>query len=668
MSDTEVCIIAEPAFWSQWTGTSPGIDTRLLNKAIRLGRAGEKSRAYRQLAEWHRHAHQERFAGFLETHDRLPAITAGECKALSNAWKKAHTPSARCRCTGQTMDAGFRLAVSLARSGNPETASLLRQLVHGLYNFRKQGVFSRYPLGTQLGLHNHFMTLWSAYHALAHAGHLDPATAEQALKLMIGITRKVRIKAEHYIVHNIYTAGCYGIFMAARHLPDWRESPAWDRFALERMALDFKRSFFKDGAHIERNWGYGAHTIRRLTEVYQFGMQTGGLHGLERAFRDGLRKAYQYYAYTMGPNDFCPGFGDEGLRPFGDIFDKALTSGVFTKGTSRDLGVDRSRSYWMRPSGVAILRNGAHRDATYANLNLGDYAGWHSHQDLLSMNVWAGGRVLLEEVVRFGMYEHPMDVLWRCDRAHNQVLVDGFFYDSRPIAAEDTVWHSDARIDYVSAVHRAYRSLPLHDGFRPYHPSANLVVRRTVVLVKNPGYLLVLDSVRNDDQPTFNRATSQHWHSPLPFRITEPGRVVLGKTGGCVMAWARPDRIRRMEPTDDFLPGETATTVHSPVFRHWHALQVRTWMPETAPESHIGFATVIVPWQKRIPAVAIRDISPAGWTPWREGRFEIRTPAGTDRITLNPERRSLSGETRCRAHVILDNGRGSVRVPERKGG
>jgi len=187
-----------------------------------------------------------------------------------------------------------------------------------------------------------------------------------------------------------------------------------------------------------------------------------------------------------------------------------------------------SRSCFMQGSGVAVMRNGAGRDATFANVSLGDYAGWHSHLDLLSMNVWSLGEVLLEEVPRFGPYEHPMDVLWRAPEAHNQLVVDTFLYDSRPCVGQDVVWHSDEHVDFFTGYHTAYRQVP-PQRHRDYKHSADLIVRRTIIFVKEPGYVLVMDSVRDERTGGFNRATSLYWHSPRALRVLGPG---LARTGG----------------------------------------------------------------------------------------------------------------------------------------
>jgi len=478
------------------------------------------------------------------------------------------------------------------------------------------------------------------------------------MKLIMGLGRAMQRQTERYIVHNIYTAGCYGLFFLARTMREFREADAWERQALRSLDLDWDRAFFPDGGHLERNWGYGAFTLERLTHTWQFAMRTGGMGGREEHFLAGLRRAYRFFAATLDPNELGPGFGDEGLMHLGHLLDRAVKSGVFPPGTPRDLGVDRGSSRLMRDSGVAVMRNGAGRRAAWVAVTFGDYAGWHSHMDLLSMNFRALGAVLLQEVPRFGPYAHPLDVLWRAPEAHNQLLVDAFHYDSRPCIGEDVFWHSDARVDLFSACHRAYRQVPPLEH-RTHHQSADLVVRRTVVFVKDPGYALVLDSVRCEDGSGFNRATSCWWHSPRAFRVEGAGMARTCGSPGCILAWARPQSVRRIETGADFTPQDTEGC-EPPFSRQWHHLRARTWMP-AGYEGALGFATVLYPFAGRRPAVSIRALPLAGAEPWRAEAFEVRSPAGRDVFILNPE--LLPGvRFGGRARISLGGGRGTVEV------
>ena len=362
------------------------------------------------------------------------------------------------------------------------------------------------------------------------------------------------------------------------------------------------------------------------------------MHGRERHFADGLRRAYQFYAYTLGPGDLSPGFGDEGLGDLGYILDRALDSGLFPPDTPRDLGVDRSRSYLMDGAGVAIMRNGAHDDAAFCDVSFGEYAGWHSHMDLLSMDFRSHGRLLLQEVPRFGPYEHPMDLLWRGAEAHNLLLVDGFYYDARPIVGEDVTWHSDERLDFFTATHRAYRRMP-DDEHRNYLMSGDLTVRRTIVFVKDPGYAVVLDSVKPDDGDHFNRSTSQLWHSPHGFRVIEPGVARTKGRVGCIIACAHRAPIRRMEAGVDFSRDEVKLYPRQ-MHDQWHRLRINAWH-RLVHTGCMGFATLLYPFRGKMPNVEIKALNLAGGVQYRAEALEITTPAGRDVMVLNPER--LSG-------------------------
>jgi hypothetical protein len=293
-------------------------------------------------------------------------------------------------------------------------------------------------------------------------------------------------------------------------------------------------------------------------------------------------------------------------------------------------------------------------------VTFGDFAGWHSHMDALSMDFRAHGAVLLQEVPRFGPYAHPMDIAWREAQAHNQVLVDAFRYDSRPFVGQDVAWHSDERIDYFSAFHTAYRQVPPQGGWRTHHASGDLRVRRTIVFVKDPGYLAVLDSVSDEKTHAFNRGISAWWHSPRRFRQLGPDRARTVGRSGCLLAWAFPESIRRIEPGVDFTREESRGQLHGDT--EWFNLRASCWMP--MPYSGcLGFFTVLYPFAGTVPDVRVRALEMEGAPRYRAGAFEVRTPFGLDRIVLNPERlpdlRWSGAPAGFRAQVKLGHRRGA---------
>jgi len=648
--------IAEDDFWSSLASPQSGPAPELLAEAIRLGKAGEKERAYAELAQYHLAAREMFREMAREAAEKVEKLSTAELNAIIKPLNKAPETDDPA-ILDNAMDALYRVALQTIKTGHPKARAFL---INALLNVHRHSqslpMVGRYPLYGMLGAHYQYQCFRTAYLALLHTGGVPVEAAEAALKLLLGLGREIYRVTTRYMVHNIFTAANYGLFFVARSFPEFREAAAWDEQALRNLDTDFDRGFYPDGGHLERNWWYGFYTVSRLTNVWNFAKRTGGLRGREEHFLAGLQRAYRFYAYTLDANNLPPSYGDEGgLKPMDIVFEKALSEDIFPPETPPDLGIDRSRSYLMEGAGVGIMRNGAGKQDAHATISFGEFAGWHSHHDLLSLNFRARGEVLIEEAIRFGPYEHPLDILWRGPEAHNLLLVDTFHYDARPITGQDVYWHSDDAVDYFSAYHTAYQTLPRNEH-RDFQMSADLIVRRTMVFVKDPGYLLVMDSVRPEDGDSFNRATSIWWHSPQPFRLLGDGKARTTGRNACLLTWAYPESVRRAEIGDDFLP-EDLQEPHRPAHESWHHLRLRAWM-EQPYTGCLGFATVLFPFVSTPPAVSIRPLPLAGSVRYRAEQFEVITPAGRDFFLLNPER--LPGLNASRAQIELGNRRGKV--------
>ncbi len=626
--------IGEDEFWRHLRVPEKTTGAEQLAEVIRLGLAGEKDRAYAELAGFHRAARTHSWEKARETAAKSAPLSADEITEIIGEAVAPEIIGLQ-RLSGRVTP----LVMHLIHRGTaaPDWRRFLADVLVACYRHRKKlAQDAVYPLNSQLPAHGHFHFFWHIYLLLAHTGEVPTEAAEGALKLIMGLGRAMSEQSKRYIVHNIFTAGCFGLFFLARTMTEFSEAPDWDKLALKQLDTDFDRSFFPDGGHLERNWGYGAHTLWRLGLAYHFAAETGGMRGREKHYFEGMQRAYRFYAKTLGPNELCPAFGDEGMDGQESMLDQARRSGFFPPDAPRDLGVDRRKSYLMEGARVAVMRNGAGKEDAYLNLSYGDFAGWHSHQDLLSMNLRAKGEVLLEEVPRFGPYEHPLDLVWRQSEAHNLLLVDGFHYDCRPVAGEDAAWYSDEHVDYFSAYHRAYRTVPSNEH-RDYLASGDLIVRRTVVFVKDPGYALALDSVRPEDSENFNRATSCRWHSPHGFSILGPGLVRTNGSTACLLAFARPETLQRLETGLDFNAEDLGKGFNRVPYDQWHHLRARTWMP-VGYQGCLGFAAVLYPFTNEVPELSLKPIPLRGQVMYRAEAFAVETPNGQDIFVLNPEK------------------------------
>jgi hypothetical protein len=229
--------------------------------------------------------------------------------------------------------------------------------------------------------------------------------------------------------------------------------------------------------------------------------------------------------------------------------------------------------------------------------------------------------------------------------------------DKKNRTARDVVWHSTPEADFLTAWHTAYRGQPLEPQ------SMNLITRRTVVFIKDPGYALVFDSVREEgsgpgEGPYFSLA--QNWHSPFPFKQLSATTARTKGRSAMLIAFARENFLRRIECGADFA-GDEATSPSEYPERHY--LRARRWM-DVEYRGACGFTTLLFPFKGKAPKVSIKPLPLEGAEPYRADAFQITTPKGKDVIVLNPEKMpglTFQGqELNGRALLTLGNDRGVV--------
>ncbi len=688
-----ICDISEREFWGSMRASS---DNAELAAAIRLGRLGDTDAAYRALGAYHRRVLTEELAAAREHLAALDTRFGQTAEDLLRhrivTW---HTTVAEFGPEidwnyANTDQYGFHYLGWL----NAGTARLLEgpddamrrcciDIVTSYYRARN-GLDHPYPglhlVYYELGAWAKTVVLLPLYLTLLRDGDLPTETQMAFMKLFLGFARSLYDIQTGYHGGNWQIVGCSGLLSLARVFPMFTEAPAWEERARQYLRQHLTDDFFADGGHKERCWSYGYMSLRGLTEMYQTSKRYGGLGADEALFLRTIRKAFRWFAQTLGPTEHMPAYGDGSIEDGGHILDAAQA--YFPAVAGRDLGVDRAASVYMKPSGYAIFRNGGGRDAVYANLNGGPFAGWHSHMDTLNLNLWAHGTPLLEEVGRFGGYGEGLALLFRAPESHNQLTIDGMHYDNvdrtgpdsdtrlsgstwnghpdfAARAGRDPVWHAAPAADVFTAWHGAYRA-----NWREPQ-SVDIAIRRTVVFVKEPGYLLVCDVARetnsNNEGPNFS--VTQNWHSPAPFTVLGPGRARTAGEAACLLAFAPQPHLRRLEVGADFAGDETSA---ESLYPERHYLRARRWMPVEY-RGATGVTVLLAPILGEVPDITIETLDLDGAPLFRAGAFAVTTPRGRDLILLNPERLpgiTFAGEPlTARAVVRLANGRGNVIVP-----
>ncbi len=677
--------IDDRVFWAALRVPPGARNASHLAAAIRLGKKGAHERAYAALADYHRDA------------------LAGEWAITRDAWAKRAAPDPRVlgdllrhRITvwhtqviefgptidwwpeGQVADNIHGLhrlhwlqpaIVALLQTGDARSRAFLLDVIAQYDGARRH---PRWPDIRRVGFSSLEITskwaiLRAAYLVLLNGGDMPPLAVGRFARLFLAFGRSLAATLGDYIPgYNAQAVGFTTLLHLARVFPEFREAPAWDRKAVKLVLAHARKGFFADGGNRERVWGYGTMHVSSLSQPYEIARRYGGLGGHEREVRATLLKACQWYVKTVAPPPTYafPTYGDAGWATHDRLPTvQAMARCLPESATDPLLGVDRTRGHLLDSSGFAVMRNGDSTASTYVNLSFGPFAGWHSHWDLLSMNLWAFGEPLLEELCRFGPYANPLNRIFYAPESHNQVLIDGMVYDSRLVEGQDVHWFSSETVEYFSAYHRAYRFFVFGRDASPVSPNIEAKVRRTVLLVKNPGYVVVMDSVEDSNAPVFREAISQYWHSPHPFRVVGPGAVRTAGRTGCLLVQARTEGLHRLDTCKDFGGPEVE---HLGVAYDRYGLRARRWMPVNH-RGISGFTTVLYPFKGRMPAVSASPLPTSGSTPWKTDAIRVVSPAGTDVIVLNPERAAgfeWNGKPiASRAFVRLGTGRGELRVP-----
>lgn len=643
-----VCDITEQDFWSSMRAPS-GEAGAVLRDAIAAGKAKKKARAYELLVQHHRVSLKARWEHQLKLAQDGPAVDPEQINDLQRnrikGWHNTVVDFGKSidwgtHAFGQSGMYGFHYLGWLAPASRAVTLSHSDKLrtwliatVDGYYAARNSFdwlIPTLSPTYYELGSGAKSKVILNAYLALINTGDITATTAEAVNKLLLGFARSLmNLQKSGYRSGNWQINGCAALTTLACTFPEYREADKWRKRGMEMLRLHVKRDFFADGGHFERCWGYGTGCVSHLSEAYEAIERAGGDAADLRVLRNGIRKAYRWFAATIGPKGLMPAYGDDTLNFHPTFLERGRR--FFPKSTDASLGVDRSASHYLKPSGYVIFRNGGGDEDVYGNMSVGRFMGWHSHNDLFNVNLAAFGIPLIEEQGRWEGYDNPLSNLFRAPTSHNVMTIDGQHYDTLDVEnrqGRDIYWLSNDQVDVVSGWHQAYRGHHLE----PQAVASR--VYRTVVFVKAAGYMLVHDFARPEHMKQTNFVLASNWHAPFPFKVADD-RTAVVKHGqvGCVVKFADAPHLRRLDAGVDFAGDEVATKL--PFLERFN-LRARRWMG-IGNEGAVGFTTLLLPFKGKQPDVDVRSIKLDGGQPFSVEAFEVTTPLGKDVIVLNPE-------------------------------
>ncbi len=647
---TRIETISEKDFWSS---IRPNRETRA---AVAAGLAGQRAPAYRLLGDYHARtlaAEAEALGQSAHAAADPDAVKQAADRVMRHEIQGWHT---HVRQFGPVIDFnadygrsgqyGFhymtwlqpvvnQYVVSGQTPYRDEFISIVKQyyaqrtdLVHRIPHL--------HPVYYELGARAKTQLMVPAYAYLAHDPALDSEAREALLKLILGFARSLyRLQNGGYRAGNWQIVGCQTLYGIGAAFPEFREAVRWRQRAEAIITEHAKRDFFSDGGHSERCWGYGLMSLQGMEKFYTCALRYQHLDARQRAWWSRfLQRGYRWFAATTAPGLMMLNYGDGQISSARHIIGKAERQFPALKRGPGLLGVDRSRSAILRPSGYAFMRCGDAEKAPFMSINFGKWGGGHTHQDLLDFTVWRYGQPLIEEVGRFGSYDNPLDPCFHAAESHNQVVLDHHAMDRPAHEGREVYWFSDSRVDLFSAWHQAY---------------GKVRIQRQIVFFK-PDAWLIYDVVTAAE---YIFQATHCLHGVRPFLSTGPGRWRLQGRPSCLVAVAHPERIRRVETGVDYDRADYGPLAEStPAYQHErHRLRLSSWQ-DVGSRRPITFATLLVPFSGKPPAVSLQPLPIRGDTTGQAGAFNVQLNGQRYRAIFNPAGEDLTVGSRHGCAII----------------
>ena len=477
-----------------------------------------------------------------------------------------------------------------------------------------------HPVYYELGAWAKTGVFLPAYARLAGEEAMTPAQREAMLKLLLGFARSLyQLQAGAYRPGNWQIVGASALFWLGCVFPEFKEAAAWRARALPVILKHAELDFTADGGHGERCWGYGWMSLEAMLHAYEVGVRCGRLGTHKAPLARMLKRAFQWHAAAVSPTHESLNYGDGGIVSEELVLESGRQAFPELAKAPGLLGVDRARSRILRPSGYAFQTGGGGREAPFLSINFGPTGGSHTHDDLLDFTLWAYGEPIIEEVGRFGSYDNPLSAFFRTPQAHNQLVIEHFPMNRQAHRGEQVRWHSDDRVDFFSASHRAYEEV-------------RAVIRRHIVFVK-PRYWVIYDGV---DAPEKIFQVSSYLHAPRPFRILGPGRARVAGRKSCLVAFAEPGSIRHFITGIDYRRADY--TVPGGNAPERHRLAATTWR-DIGDVRPITFAMVLMPFRDdKLPDVSIEPLPAEGAKTGLAEAFAVTADGVRTVLAFNPGR------------------------------
>ena len=333
---------------------------------------------------------------------------------------------------------------------------------------------------------------------------------------------------------NHYLSDVVGLLWLGLLLPELRDANSWREFGLDQMLREMDKQVLADGADFEASTGY--HRFVTELFLYSFLLCRANNIEIEKRYWSKLHQMLLYIRAYLRPDGFAPLIGDtDGGQVLPVVRRRAddhgylldLGAGVFN---DQSLKTQSAVSQAFPDAGTYIMRDGD----LYLCFNASGIGvngrGSHGHNDVLSVEVSAGGRAI---IVDPGTYVYSADLAkrheFRSTAYHSTVQIDGLEQNTICIDTPFVIgneakprvleWKTSDDFDKVVAEHYGYP----------------VTHRRTVTFDKRARLWVIDDEFFGDGEHVYEA----RFHFAPGFDVIVNGAAV--EAGGLVVALLDPN-------------------------------------------------------------------------------------------------------------------------------
>lgn len=403
------------------------------------------------------------------------------------------------------------------------------------------------------------MNLMAAFHVFRHSPQFDHDLLELLLRLFQEHGNYIcdHLEFSHIATSNHYLSDVAGLAWLGGFLLEFRDSEYWGNVGLQDMLHEMDKQVLADGADYEASTGYHRFVLELF--LYSFLFCQVNEDEIEQKYWNKLHQMLIYVRSYLRPDGFAPLIGDtdsgqvlpmhrrraddhayllaigavvfndpglklNGVEPPEELFWILGSEGVraFQEMSSSDRyavsqAFPHAGTYIMRDGDLYLCFN-----ASGAGIN---GRGSHGHNDVLSIEVSAGGRAI---IVDPGTYVYSADLAnrneFRSTAYHSTVQVDGLEQNTIRVDAPFVIgneanprvleWKTSEDFDKVVAEHYGYP----------------VVHRRAITFDKRGRFWLIDDEFFGDGEHVYEARF--HFAPGLDVKVS--GAAV--EAGGLVVA------------------------------------------------------------------------------------------------------------------------------------